>query len=973
MPADQPWDYDGFTGQVDLDDFGPLQSAAGHSRSRTVSEDIDEADWLARPLVRSSSPDLTWTRSRNVGPASRFLFTTPLGWQLYVAFLAMALAAAELGTMLLHRLVLFTYPVTLTFYQLLAIHVFLLFLASFTRLCRPIFSCIGLAGLAAPSRVKPFRPFQPLHVLPWWANSILQLVYPLRASWDGIAGGGPGELDLAVIKHILPLVIVFVAKVALGNVALAFSAVPKFTLAHIHALPLTLGFTYVLQKTSLSLATLSSSLIATLNLLIASVQSGGPAPRDAIVASVISGILDGLFPVLLVNAYQYLLREAIAEQEHPSARRSRDSYDPHSNYQAHFAEQPTGLVHWRLLHYISLLSPVVLFPILVLTGEIKDMQENCYVLDTKRFWNPAIGAFFCTLASFILTPLFTAATGATVTGFWPVPRQALQLAVTNPNMPVHSWVGVALCWLSSIWFVAVRWVTPPPDKILCCKLANESALTYVPRGATGLTSSDSVHNLSGSFFPFGGTASPRSVPGARSPSHVHPRYPEKRKLCGEKPPVRNGRIAARDWFMPWAFGQMHSAQRSMLRPRFAGSKRPVIKMKITELKEFARTEYAGDLWQQTRAASTVDFKYLEGFAYGVTGGGNAAPVYPSTIQELASYLGDSQPRNIVISKTFNFINSEGRVSSSNNGCRPSSNTCPCTSSHPTGCGQDAINANNWCDPSYPKLTLTYDKAGVQGITITSNKSLIGDGAAAVIRGKGLRIANGAKNVIVQNVAITELNPQYIWGGDAITLDNTDLVWIDHVTVSLTGRQQLVLGNGPSNRVSVTNNVFDGRTSWSASCDGDHYWTIYLTGSSDKVTLKNNYIHNTSGRGPKIAQNTLVHAVNNYWSNLSGHAFDASSSGAVVLAEGNVFEDVDTPLLAGGNGPVYVAYSSNVGQCQSALGRECVPNSLSNSGAFNGVNAADVMTAFKNSGTIASAKAVGRVRDSVVANSGAGNV
>jgi pectin lyase len=33
------------------------------------------------------------------------------------------------------------------------------------------------------------------------------------------------------------------------------------------------------------------------------------------------------------------------------------------------------------------------------------------------------------------------------------------------------------------------------------------------------------------------------------------------------------------------------------------------------------------------------------------------------------------------------------------------------------------------------------------------------------------------------VAITDLNPKYVWGGDAITLNNADMVWIDHVTVS----------------------------------------------------------------------------------------------------------------------------------------------------------------------------------------------
>lgn len=49
----------------------------------------------------------------------------------------------------------------------------------------------------------------------------------------------------------------------------------------------------------------------------------------------------------------------------------------------------------------------------------------------------------------------------------------------------------------------------------------------------------------------------------------------------------------------------------------------------------------------------------------------------------------------------------------------------------------------------------------------------------MLRGIGLRLSGGVSNVIIQNIHITQLNPQYIWGGDAITLVGTDRVWIDH--------------------------------------------------------------------------------------------------------------------------------------------------------------------------------------------------
>lgn len=68
-----------------------------------------------------------------------------------------------------------------------------------------------------------------------------------------------------------------------------------------------------------------------------------------------------------------------------------------------------------------------------------------------------------------------------------------------------------------------------------------------------------------------------------------------------------------------------------------------------------------------------------------------------------------------------------------------------------------------------------------GITVGSNKSLVGK-SGATIKGKGLRLV-GSSNVILQNFAVTDINPKYVWGGDGITLDGTDLVWIDHITVS----------------------------------------------------------------------------------------------------------------------------------------------------------------------------------------------
>ncbi|KAF9884795.1 hypothetical protein FE257_001211 [Aspergillus nanangensis] len=353
----------------------------------------------------------------------------------------------------------------------------------------------------------------------------------------------------------------------------------------------------------------------------------------------------------------------------------------------------------------------------------------------------------------------------------------------------------------------------------------------------------------------------------------------------------------------------------------------------------------------------------EGFAQGVTGGGDATAVYPDTIDELVSYLGDSEPRVIVLSKTFDFTGSEG--TSSETGCAPWGTGSGC---------QLAINANDWCtnyEADAPSVSVEYDNAGTLGITVASDKTLLGEGSSGAIKGKGLRIVSGASNIIIQNVAITDLNPQYVWGGDAITLNECDMVWIDHVTTARIGRQHIVLGTQADNRVTISNCYIDGESDWSATCDGYHYWGIYLDGSNDMVTMKGNYIFHTSGRSPKVQGNTLLHAVNNYWYDNSGHAFEIGSGG-YVLAEGNVFQNIAAVVESPIDGALFTAPNDSANQaCSSYLGRACEVNGFGSSGEFN--QADDSLLSKFEGKNVAAATAYGDVVSSVTANAGQGHL
>lgn len=67
----------------------------------------------------------------------------------------------------------------------------------------------------------------------------------------------------------------------------------------------------------------------------------------------------------------------------------------------------------------------------------------------------------------------------------------------------------------------------------------------------------------------------------------------------------------------------------------------------------------------------------------------------------------------------------------------------------------------------------------------------------------------------------------------------------------------------------------------------------MVGTADQITMKNNYIYHTSGCGPALSGGTLLHAVNNVWEDIDGHALEGGEATAKGIFEGNVFIDVKT--------------------------------------------------------------------------------
>lgn len=139
-----------------------------------------------------------------------------------------------------------------------------------------------------------------------------------------------------------------------------------------------------------------------------------------------------------------------------------------------------------------------------------------------------------------------------------------------------------------------------------------------------------------------------------------------------------------------------------------------------------------------------------------------------------------------------------------------------------------------------------------------------------------------------------------------------------------------------------------------------------------MTLDRNYLHNVAGRAPKLGQDGTTgtfHAVNNYFENMKGHAFDAYS-GAQALVEGNVFSGVSQPVTS--KGASVSTFVVNAGSaCSSALGRSCLANSVdSASGKLTGGSSTSFIKGITNDVTPLE---VSKVAAHVKANAGPANL
>lgn len=108
----------------------------------------------------------------------------------------------------------------MTWIQLVLEHIILLGFAAFTRLLARQFQILGLGAVVAPSTPlsaagSGYRTTAKGHGL------LAGLLRWISGGTGGIAGGGLFEFEWATAKQVLPLAVVYMAKVVLSNISFA--------------------------------------------------------------------------------------------------------------------------------------------------------------------------------------------------------------------------------------------------------------------------------------------------------------------------------------------------------------------------------------------------------------------------------------------------------------------------------------------------------------------------------------------------------------------------------------------------------------------------------------------------------------------------------------------------------------------------------------------------------------------------------
>ena len=298
------------------------------------------------------------------------------------------------------------------------------------------------------------------------------------------------------------------------------------------------------------------------------------------------------------------------------------------------------------------------------------------------------------------------------------------------------------------------------------------------------------------------------------------------------------------------------------------------------LNGFAANTQAKWIWTsaETDPMAVLLFTFYvkaEGFGASTTGGDAGNIVVASDSASIRKYLQSNDAVTILVPEgTYDFRQFRNAVTEAKSKGRTWCKTTCTEKNRVTGKTNTfyriTFKENSCSDLTEAGVQIVQESENLQKwenwITTRANKSLVGMGRGANLRGAAIAVRSneGASNHIYRNLAIYDVNPHLIEGGDGLETVGTaskhvDKFWADHISYKWIsdGMDMEFVDNA-----TISYLDFDGANDF--NCWGtDPYMALV---EDAHLTYANNYWHNTYGRVPKVTgenNGSQVHLYNQY--------------------------------------------------------------------------------------------------------------
>ena len=298
------------------------------------------------------------------------------------------------------------------------------------------------------------------------------------------------------------------------------------------------------------------------------------------------------------------------------------------------------------------------------------------------------------------------------------------------------------------------------------------------------------------------------------------------------------------------------------------------------LSSFAANTQAKWIWTSAETDPTAVLLFTfyvkaEGFGANTTGGDAGQIVFASDSASIRKYLQSNDAVTILVPEgTYDFRRFRNAVTDANKQGRTWCKMACTEKNAVTGKTNTfyriAFEKNSCASLGESGVQIVQESENLQKwenwITTRANKTLVGMGRGANLRGAAIAVRSneGASNHIYRNLAIYDVNPHLIEGGDGLETVGTASkhvkgFWADHISYKW-------ISDGMDmefvDDATISYLDFDGANEY--NCWGNDPYMALVEDAH--LTYANNYWHNTYGRVPKVTgenNGSQVHLYNQY--------------------------------------------------------------------------------------------------------------